>query len=139
MKLGQRGTSLGVPKRLSIWLRTIATGGERGFTAIRRMLLLSILLSIPLTSPVHAQTTRVEGAVRDASGSSVPGAQAALRAKTYSVTVSTNTLGGFPSKMFPQLLGLSSLRRRDFNRCRRGGALSLGRGQQKRTMHKPEV
>ncbi len=61
--------------------------------ALRSLVILSLLLSC--VPAALAQSFRVEGVVRDASGAPLSGAQVRLEAKSYSATASTDSSGSF--------------------------------------------
>jgi outer membrane receptor protein involved in Fe transport len=85
---------LGPPSRLAriLWL----------FGLIATLISINARAQEP-TQP--AQSIRVEGIVRDASGSSVPGAQVALHAKSYSAAVTTDASGSFAFEHVPADFG----------------------------------
>ena len=66
------------------------------------LILILALLFVALAFPVSAQTTQVEGAVRDASGAAIAKATVNLRSDSFHATTETDHVGRFS---FPHVLG----------------------------------
>src|ERR1700723_1085240 len=66
---------------------------------------LACTLALLFVTPARAQTTRVEGAVRDSSGASIPGAKIQLSARSYSASTTTDSTGSFAFENVPESSG----------------------------------
>ena len=66
---------------------------------------LGCALSLLLVPTARAQTTRVEGVVRDGSGASIPDAKVQLSAKSYSASATTDSIGTFTFENVPESSG----------------------------------
>ena len=70
-----------------------------------RSLFLACALAFLFVSAARAQTTRVEGVVRDSSGASIPGAKIQLSARSYSASTTTDSTGSFAFENVPESSG----------------------------------
>ncbi|HKV06194.1 MAG TPA: TonB-dependent receptor [Candidatus Acidoferrales bacterium] len=77
----------------------------RGFAAAGRCVAALALLAFALGTSARAAGTRVDGAVRDASGASVPGAEVKLIAGSYAAQTATDSSGSFSFEGVPDTSG----------------------------------
>ncbi len=85
----------------------------------KKILILPIFLSILGLPSVWAQTTQVEGIVRDPSGAVIAGASVLIRSGSYSATATTDAQGHFAFPNAPSTRGTIEIRGEGFRIARR--------------------
>jgi outer membrane receptor protein involved in Fe transport len=88
--------------------------------------LFALLLLLAAAPMGHAQGVRVEGLVRDSSGSLVPGAKIELHAKTYSAATTTDSAGAFAFEHVPQSSGSVVIIATGFERLEKNWDVTTG-------------
>ncbi|HJX83975.1 MAG TPA: carboxypeptidase regulatory-like domain-containing protein, partial [Candidatus Angelobacter sp.] len=90
-----------------------ALSSVRGRIWLRVLIAAAFLLS--MVAATHAQTFRVEGAVRDSSGASIAGAQVELHAGSYSASTTADSSGEFAFEHVPGISGTVIVNARGFD------------------------
>jgi len=85
-----------------------------------------ILLAVAAAPAARADSTRVEGVVRDASGASVPAATVKLIADSYTAEASTNTSGAFAFDTVPAASGTVAVSAKGFRQLEQAWTAANG-------------
>jgi outer membrane receptor protein involved in Fe transport len=82
-------------------------------------LISSVAFAALLSAPADAQSTEISGAVRDASGAGIAGAQVQLQAGTFTGTITTGADGKFQFDSVPATSGTLIISAKDFQQVTR--------------------
>jgi outer membrane receptor protein involved in Fe transport len=109
----------------------------RNFATMRGILAVVLLTAVACAPRALAQSTRVEGTVRDASGASVPGAQVKLKAGSYSAQTTTDSAGSFAFDGVPAAAGTLEITAKGFQAAQQAWTASAGASAQISVMLAP--
>jgi outer membrane receptor protein involved in Fe transport len=93
---------------------------------VREIFAVVLLLGVVCALPALAQSSHVSGAVRDASGAAVVGAQVKLRAGSYSAETTTDGAGAFAFEGVPAVAGTIEISAKGFQAAQQAWTAAAG-------------